>query len=248
MKFLRFVANCEEQAEMWEDSKDLPFPTFLEQKFALPPVSHRPILALTLLSQPPELTSTEAALPRIARYLRSNGVLGPGFGAVLPKWGGLAEIAQVACRACAVGGGVYVLNKSIKKVEEESGAGGISLELDDGEKVSTTSLCGLKEHLPSSGPASEVEKLSTSTSCRSISIISSPLASLFPQTSEGGVTPAGAVAVVPSTDNNEPPVHLLVHTSDAGECPMTQSKSFDPRFCPYCRMMIPKQRILIYIA
>lgn len=242
MKFLRFVASYEEQAETWQDCKELPFPTFLEQKFSLPPASHGPILALTLSSEAPELTSTETALPRIARYLRSIGVLGPGFGAVLPKWGGLAEIAQVACRACAVGGGVYVLNKSIKDMERKGEDGVISLQLDDGEKVSTTWLCGQKEDLPLSSSASERDEQSTTTVSRSISIISSPLASLFPPTSEGGVTPAGAVVVVPSTNQNEQPVHILVHTSDAGECPMNQSKSFFHLILSTeCSMMIKRK-------
>jgi len=45
------------------------------------------------------------------------GMFGPGFGSVIPKWGGLSEVAQVACRAGAVGGAVYVLGKDIKAIE-----------------------------------------------------------------------------------------------------------------------------------
>ena len=42
----------------------------------------------------------------------------PGFGSVISKWSGLVEIAQVACRAGAVGGGVYVLNKGFEVNEK----------------------------------------------------------------------------------------------------------------------------------
>ena len=225
MKFLRFVARYEEQTEVWQDNKDTPFPTFLQQQFGLPPASHGPIMALTVSRTASEATSTGLALPRIARHLRSIGMFGPGFGAVLPKWGGLAEIAQVACRACAVGGGVYVLNKGITRVANKSGDGGLSLELSNGERVSTKWLAGSQPDLPASTFEVPADALMDTVTARSISIASSPLPSLFPPTSEGGVIPAGAVIVVPSSNKHEPPVHIIAHTSDAGECPMGQCKS-----------------------
>ena len=224
MKFLRFVGNYEDQHDIWHDRRDQPFASFLEQKFALLPASHELIMALTLTSEAPASTTTEYALPRMARYLRSIGVLGPGFGAVMPKWGGLAEIAQVCCRACAVGGGVYVLNKSVKEVGTKSENNSIRLGLGDGEKVSTTWLCGTNDDLPSTASQDENDESKPLLLSKSISIVSSPLPSLFPPTSEGGVTPAGAVVVVPGAEAEEPPVHLFVHTADAGECPMTHSK------------------------
>lgn len=237
MKFLRFVGNYEEQPAIWHEHKEQPFSTFLEQKFALPPASHGLITALTLSSNSNASTMTQYALPRMSRYLRSIGIFGAGFGSVMPKWGGLAEIAQVCCRACAVGGGVYVLNKSIKEVKDGDQGSPIFLSLSGGENVSTKWLCGTKDDLRSTESA-KIYQTSTSVSSRSISIISSPLATLFPQLSEGGITPAGAVAVVPSPDNDSPPVHLFVHTADAGECPMTQSKSTHSSPYIICAMMI----------
>lgn len=226
MKFLRFVGHYEEQGDVWEAEKETPFPTFLEQKFALPPSSHAPILALTLSQKPGSSTSTAVALPRIARHLRSLGVFGPGFGAVLPKWGGLAEVVQVACRACAVGGGVYVLNKGIRSVEKErrDEEPSTQLQLDGGEKVSTRWLVGLDNDLRAVIQGRPARADETVTTSRSISIVSSPLASLFPRTSEGGPIPAGAVISVPSANADEPPVFVLAHTSEAGECPMNQSE------------------------
>lgn len=226
MTFLRFVANYEEQADTWKEHESIPFPEFLEQQFKLPSTSHGPILALTMTDQSPNTTTTGYALPRIARYLRSIGVFGPGFGALLPKWGGLAEIVQVACRACAVGGGVYVLNKGIDEIERRSEDDAVSLKLSGEEEVSTKWLVGTQDHLPNQASNGTTADVPTTAISRSTSIVSSPLPSLFPPTSEGGVTPAGAVVVVPSQHSDEPPVHILVHTSDAGECPMNQCKYF----------------------
>jgi len=230
MKFLRFVGNFAEQGETWESDAETPFPSFLQQTFGLPPTAHGPLLALTLAPDAAKDTSTAFALPRIARHLRSIGMFGPGFGAVLPKWGGLAEIAQVACRAGAVGGGVYVLKKGIE-FSSTAEDGKLSLKLSDGERVTTAWLTGCSTDLPTSThPASTFAVSEHNGLTRSISVVSSPLPTLFPLTAEGGVSPAGAVVVVPSTDGNEPPVHILVHTSDAGECPSTQC-TYDPFAC-----------------
>ncbi|KAH0362153.1 hypothetical protein KCU65_g8219, partial [Aureobasidium melanogenum] len=115
MKFLRFVAAFEEKPETWQPHREVPFANFLSEQFGLPAVDT--LMALCLSLEIPEKTTTEFALPRIARHLRSIGVFGPGFGAVIPKWGGLSEVVQVACRACAVGGGIYVLGQGISSIE-----------------------------------------------------------------------------------------------------------------------------------
>lgn len=119
VRFLRFVATYEEKPEVWEPHKDTPFPDFLSERFSLPSESHGPLLALSLSSSASENTSTAFALPGIARHLRSMGAFGAGFGAVIPKWGGLSEVAQVGCRAGAVGGAVYVLGKGVENIEVE---------------------------------------------------------------------------------------------------------------------------------
>lgn len=225
MKFLRFVATYEEQPETWQGLAREPFPNFLQQKFGLPKALQEPITALTMLPKPPTSIATAEALPRIAQHIRSIGVFGPGFAAVLPKWGGLAEIAQVACRAGAVGGGVFVLGKAATAMTSEDEAQPLKLELNDGEDISTTWLCGSEEHVPPPIRISDWNASAHHLTSKAVMVISSPLSSLFPPTSEGGVMPAGAVVVAPSTNDKEPPVHISVHTSDAGECPMNQSKS-----------------------
>jgi Rab proteins geranylgeranyltransferase component A len=223
MKFLRFVTAYEDQPETWQESRDEPFSSFLQQKFGLPPASHAPIVALTMSRKDSKSTLTRDALPQITQHLRSIGVFGPGFGAVLPKWGGLAEVAQVACRACAVGGGVYVLNKPLRESTYIEGSEKLQLNIGDGESITTSWFCTSVEAPRAFGrPKKPDPKLGYIS--KSMSIVSSPIDALFPATSEGGVTPAGAVVVVHPVSEDETPVHLIVHTSEAGECPMNQCK------------------------
>lgn len=227
MKFLRFISEYKEQTEVWEEHKNQPFPTFLTEQFKIPFTLHAPLLALALSRNSADKTTTGFALPRIARHLRSIGVYGPGFGAVLPKWGGLSEIIQVACRSCAVGGGVYVLGKGVSDIAvtdtPSSEDGPLTLHLKDGERVTA-------RYVVQAGR----EQDSSDASCsKSITIVSSALQSLFPPLAEGAPTPASSVVVFPSgslsLDSFEdtvelPPVYVFIHSSDTGECPSGQSK------------------------
>lgn len=230
MKFLRFAAEYEEKTDVWEDDKETPFTAFLERKFGLPAASLEPVMSLTMSEKPPSETTTELALARIARHARSIGTFGPGFGAVIPKWGGLGEVAQVACRGCAVWGGVYVLSKNINSKSHREGEYPISLELSGAERATTKSLVSSKP--PSSDRSSrELSEGSDSKASKSVSVVSSALSTLFPRTSEGGAIPAGAVVATPASSDAEPPVYIFAHSSDAGECPTGQcecsTSSFD---------------------
>ena len=222
MKFLRFITEFEEQTDVWDNHRQQPFPEFLSGQFKLPASLHGPLLALALSPSSSSQTTTEFALPRIARHLRSIGVFGSGFGAVIPKWGGLAEISQVSCRACAVGGGVYVLGKGLSSIDSDTltTEDNVKLHLKDGEAVTAKWVVG--------GSSSAADK---DTHCRSTTIVSSSLAPLFPPIAEDAPAPASAVVVFPSgslslddADEELPPVHIFVHSSDTGECPTGQSK------------------------
>lgn len=234
MKFLRFVGDYENQEEVWLDYRALSFSDFLSDHFKIPTDLQAPLLALTLSPETPQKTSTEYALPRIANHLRSIGVFGPGFACVIPKWGGLAEISQVACRAQAVGGGIYVLGQGVTSVntdlnvsaETEEAERKVSAQLTEGDNISTRWIVGSDDDLPSHVEASSADAVSCS---RSISIVSSALQYLFPPLAEGAPVPAGAVVSFPtgslSVDGSSehPPVYVFVHSSDTGECPAGQS-------------------------
>ncbi|KAF2712734.1 hypothetical protein K504DRAFT_401904 [Pleomassaria siparia CBS 279.74] len=231
MKFLRFITEYEEQAEVWEQHRQQLFTAFLSEQFKVPATLQAPLLALALGTARPSQTTTEFALPRIARHLRSIGVFGAGFGSVIPKWGGMSEITQVACRASAVGGGVYLLGKGLSNSDDDHGLESViksdaetksrtKLRLETGEVVTTQWVIG--EGVQSS---SRLSKL-----CKSITIVSSPLTPLFPPIAEEAPAPACAVVVFPSgslVESKEqmetPPVHIFVHSSDTGECPAGQS-------------------------
>jgi RAB protein geranylgeranyltransferase component A len=238
MKFLRFISEYEEQTEVWEEHRQQPFSRFLTEQFKVPASLQGPLMALTLSPSGPGRTTTEYALPRIARHLRSIGVFGAGFGAVIPKWGGLSEISQVSCRACAVGGGVYVLGKGVASPTDgpvETDGNGIKLRLKDGEEVTTKWVVGGNS---SSAPEDGC--------CRSMIIVSSSLSHLFPPIAEEAPAPAAAVVVFPSGSltldsqaEELPPVHVFVHSSDTGECPSGQCKFATPLFIPAVMMNKP---------
>lgn len=232
MKLLRFLMEFEAQEDVWQPFADKPFSEFLSGQFKLPSRLHSLFFALTLSLDPPQNTTTAFALPKIARHLRSTGQLGPGFNSVIPKWGGLSEISQVACRAGAVGGAVYVLNKELKTAtesdQEEYNQSRLDVTLSDDEKVKASWIAGTGENLP---PGSNGLDREDSTSAniirRSISIVSSTLSTLFPALAEGGPPPAGAVVVFPaySLSENSSSVYLIIHSSDTGECPEGQCES-----------------------
>ncbi|KAF2753294.1 rab proteins geranylgeranyltransferase component A [Pseudovirgaria hyperparasitica] len=237
MKFLRFMTDYEELHDIWEPYRDQPFSALLIENFKMSPKLQEPICALTLTSMTPNRTSTEYALPRIARHLRSVGVFGPGFGAIIPKWGGLSEVAQVGCRAGAVGGATYVLAKGIegrqyKEPDSPDGPSDITLNLRGGESVSTKWLVGARDEALGQ-PSNSMQRSRDSAPglLRSISIVSSPLRSLFPPLGEGSPVPAAAVVVFPTgsltiegiSSADMPPVNIFVHSSETGECPTGQS-------------------------
>lgn len=255
MKFLRFIADYEEQGEVWEKHRQTSFLAFLAEQFKLPRELHQPLLALTLSSANDDEISVEYALPRIARHIRSIGVFGPGFGSILPKWGGLAEIAQVACRSGAVGGAVYVLGQgitgwSVESESDEHSGRFIRVSLQGGETVSTGWLAGAADDLRNQTEdevldgSFESETESTTLS-HSVSIVSSRLAPLFPSLAEGSPSPAGAVVVFPpgsfstlEIDDLKCAVTVFVHSSDSGECPRGQCECISTSYLLFSRSMM----------
>ena len=242
MKFLKLAADPEAHESILERWGSKPFPEFLEGQFSIPPRLQAPLLALTLSPNPPAETLTSYALPHIHRHLTSIGMFGPGFGSVIPKWGGLAEIAQVACRAGAVGGGVYVLKRGFARhgnADQETSGRDTSLStvrLQDGEDVQSHWIVGSLWDLPSRAHPPPDDQIHSSYMARSITIVSGSLSQLFPLPAEGAPPPAGAVVFFPSrtlelesedvmpprAKTESPPVYLMVHSSDTGECPAGQ--------------------------
>jgi hypothetical protein len=279
LKILRFVLDYDNDEEKvkWEQHRAVPFSDFLSTVFKAPAILSTPLLALTMSTQSPESVTTEHALPRIARHLRSIGTLGR-FSALIPKYGGLDEFCQVACRACAVGGGVYVLGKGLSTSNGSVSTVQIPVESQaDSEKGSTdhtvsnskdpaatqtpSSLSGhvpgLELHLKdgeaitarwvvSESSADEIED----SLCKSVTIVSSPLSTLFPPVivEEKPFLPGSAILVFPPGSlvlpdkpdgyQNLPPVYIHAHSSESGECPAGQSKLVLDCFSPTPAIMM----------
>ncbi len=107
MKCLHFVLDYqgETQTAVWRPHAREPLVDFLRTDFGLDARELRDyVLALTLSLD--SGISVEHGLAAIHRHVTSMGAFGPGFAAVCPKYGGLAEMAQIGCRAAAVGGAV----------------------------------------------------------------------------------------------------------------------------------------------
>ncbi|KAL8992250.1 MAG: hypothetical protein Q9188_007629 [Gyalolechia gomerana] len=243
MKFLKLAADAEAYSSVMPEWGERPFSEFLGTLFKIDAKLQGPLLALTLSSDPASTTTVAYALPRIHRHLTSIGIFGPGFGAVVPKWGGLAEIAQVACRAGAVGGGVYVLKKGIESIKLPSSSSDSSTTTEDahsllskirlqgGDTVQARWIIGTHATLPEIHDLEPEQQTNGIEITHHTAIISSPLASLFPPPAEGSPPPAGVVVVLlsdsfpmpDSLDASEvPPIYLIIHSSDTGECPEGQ--------------------------
>lgn len=246
MKFLKFVLDFENppQTDLWQSDADAPLTEFLSKQFKMDTELQTYIITLSL-SLDGKIT-TKDGLAVIRRHLSSMGMYGPGFAAIYPKWGGLSEIAQVSCRAGAVGGAVYMLSNGIKSMKESEAP--IEVELTSGDVIKTRSLIR-----SDNGATGQVG------TARLVAIVGSPIKSLFEATAEGAPTPAVAVVAFPAGSLSTPggkaseyPVYLSVHSSDTGECPNGQSKfTFLYRF--FAHHHPPEynddlNRILIYIA
>ena len=230
MKLLRFALEPEQHDQ--QQSIRTFEPQTLKQacdaRFHIPSSLQTPILALTLSSHPATETDLDVALQRIRRHVRSVGCFGPGFGAVIAKYGGNAEVAQVACRAQAVGGGVYLLGHGVDDVttvEDVTAGRLVQVRLSDGTRVRSRWVAGMADDLPKAKPKSQVVSGEGVETIHSVSIVNDALKTLFPTTSEEGPVPAAAIVLVEGASNAEtPPTFLQVHTEDTGECPAGQCK------------------------
>lgn len=238
MRLLRHITKSkEDEASNEDEDMSMPLNDYLASNFNVPEELHNPLLSLSLSQLSQQDTPASYAVPRIQRHLSSIGHLGPGFGAVIAKYGGGAEILQAACRASAVGGGVYALDTQINdclwRTGSEHSEHPFLLNLGNEGSVQSKYLFTSKKmsHTSKEGSTPLVEI------ARSISVVSATFPSLFPVTVEGAPVPATAVLMFPGDtldSPKSPPVYLQVHSSDTGECPHQQSKSSPVQFCLIC--------------
>lgn len=241
MKFLRYVLQ-EDGDHGPNDPEDsqISLQEALTDKFKISQSLQAPLQALALSPLSASLTRFDTALTRIRRHMRSMGYFGPGFGAVVAKYGGNSELSQVACRSGAVGGSIYLLGhrleglKIVKKAtvtntdaaENDEQDSLVESILPDGTRIHSKLVVGGSDDLPSvEGDPSSANSLTSAW--RSISIVTDPLRNLFPQTADNGPVPAVAIVLADTGDRGveNAPVYLQIHSEDTGECPSGQCKS-----------------------
>lgn len=235
MKFLKFVLDydSDQNAETWKPKASEPLRDFLAEEFKLDDRLQADVITLTL-----SLDGNVAVgdgLGAINRHMTSMGLFGAGFAAVYPKWGGLSEIAQVGCRAGAVGGAVYMLGTGITLVRQAGGGAELPLNISLSNDLSVGAKTLVKGPNTTSG--------GTSLS-RLTAVINSDLSSLFESTIDGAPQPAVSVVAFPtgyiSTDDGETsrhPIYAMLHSSDTGECPAGQCKLLSFSIYTFCMMI-----------
>jgi hypothetical protein len=260
MKFLKIVADFESNEELRAHA-NYPFREYLLEKLRLPPSLVNPLLSLALSHSEAQDISTSSAISQIATHLRSIGAFGPGFGAVIPKWGGTSEICQVACRASAVGGAVYMLDQGVKSYdvatsdngESPESAGAVAVTLDSGEVLKSKWLFGGLPDIPLPGDTTREPGPSIA---KSITIIDSTLDKFFLALAEGAPPPAVSVLYFPADSlssnaagKGNPPIYVTIHSGDTGECPRQQCEyNLSILLPPSASKMMSFFIILIYIV
>lgn len=244
MKFIKFALDyqAEPQAEIWKPNANQPLVTFLESHFNLDSDLQAYLIALTLSLD--GKISVEAGLASIHRHLTSIGVFGPGFAAVYPKWGGLSEVAQVGCRAAAVGGATYMLATSVSHYRPstrspQDAKSALEVTLSNGLVLQAGALVKNADRPPDAP---------TSIS-RLMAIVNSDLTSLFESASEAAPTPCLAIVSFPprsitlrdaTTTTNDVPLYALVLSSLSGQCPAGQCESKSLHPLPIAVSLFPK--------
>ncbi|RDA89211.1 hypothetical protein CP532_0501 [Ophiocordyceps camponoti-leonardi (nom. inval.)] len=221
IKFLKFVVvyDDEPQTDLWRPKAEKSLASFLESDFELDGdlIHYVVILTLSLDAN----ISVEAGLAAIHRHLTSMGTFGPGFAAVYPKWGGMSEVAQVGCRAGAVGGAVYVLGTGVSKSQPQTKSEEADIEVTLSSGVTVKAAALIEGCSRSSEPTTGVSRL--------IAVVDSSFPSLFEPAVEDSPTPCVTVvgfppgSIVASDGTISPsPTFAMVHSSDTGECPVGQ--------------------------
>ena len=252
MKFLKFVLayDGEDEGEkasdesLWRAHASEPMGAFLQSEFGLDDRMRENVLALTMSLDGANVTVAEG-LARLHRHITSMGLFGPGFAAVYPKWGGCGEVVQVACRAAAVGGGIYMLGSGIRSMKTVAAEGEgdaasqeqlLELELTRDMTIKTKLLVRGSEEIVNasseSAAAPETANSDEQQLSRLVTVLGAPLPFLFAPTVEGAPVAGGAVIALPAgcplTEDGAAPDHpifVIAHSSDTGECPIGQSKS-----------------------
>lgn len=95
----------------------------------------------------PDAVTAAEGLERTRTFLNSLGRYGR-CAFLRPLYGGASEIAQAFCRACAVHGGIYMLNQPIKKyLLSEDKTQCLGVVTGDGQQLTSKWIIGGMEYM-----------------------------------------------------------------------------------------------------
>ncbi|KAF5718932.1 rab geranylgeranyl transferase component A [Fusarium mundagurra] len=246
MKFLKFVLDFDSESHLdtWQARADEELAQFLASEFKLDAALQSYIITLTLSHD--GKIPVKDGLTAINRHMTSMGVFGPGFAAVYPKWGGLSEVAQVGCRAAAVGGAIYMLGSGIKNLKRSD-------QFDAPLELSFTNDIDVKAKLVVQG--ADAADSSSIRISRLTAVTKSNLSPVFELLTDGAPTPAVAVVAFPSStvtvedeSPHEFPVYAMVHSSDTGECPSGQYVIYLSTVCTTSAKSVLKKALSSLVA
>ncbi|KAK6350341.1 Rab proteins geranylgeranyltransferase component A [Orbilia brochopaga] len=213
---------------------------------SLPPQIVAAFTSLTLLHDLPSAISFERAESDIRKHFGSLGRFGPGFAAVIARYGSGSELVQVLCRAAAVtGNAIYVLDNAVTDIQyriarppeatgpaattTESDEPGLQLRLQSGDVIWTRHFIATRSNQPSENPSSQdlTAESAAGSYWMSLYVVSSPLKRLFrttdPPTAAGAVLYMPAGELVKDDNRNDNSIYIFAHSNETGECPNGQS-------------------------
>lgn len=228
MGLLRYVLEEQE-----EDHDDAVLSDKLQNHFKLSGELKSAVLALALLPTSALDSRFDTTIARLGRHLHSMGYFGPGLAAVMAKYGGSSEIAQVGCRACAVGGGTYLLGHQVVSIQSLTDEELSQVTLSNDVTVRTRYVVASSHDLTLEMLKTlSIQLPPTQPIARSINIVPRPLEHLFAPASENATTPAVAIVMVDGGQIGQAPVYLQIHSEDTAECPKKQCKSRSASLIP----------------
>jgi len=116
MKFLTFVMNYQSEPEAYAEYKDKPYSEYIQTYKLNTKLQQVVLQAINDSEEGLNNATTEEGLASTYRYLKSLGKWG-NSPLICPLYGGGSEISQAFCRSCAVYGGIYMLDQTIKSLE-----------------------------------------------------------------------------------------------------------------------------------
>ena len=167
------------------------------------------------LSPTPEIPVSEA-LPAIKRHLTGFGVYGQ-FPIIVPLFGGGGELSQAFCRAAAVKGATYILDREIKQISRDT-TNAYPFKVDF-NVAPEDELASVRSRYVVT-PAVRIGDYVDST--RRIAVFEGVFGELFRV--DGTHVDAALIVVPPGTLREEQlmPIQIIVHGGGIGECPEGQ--------------------------